>query len=188
MSQPQGNYGQRDPYEGNPQYGSAGGSNGLPYNPLMTNFRGGGSQYATDKLNLRKQGNPTLLASHSQPTYHQGGYHQQGGYIPPGGYYTTPYDPNYPPAQAPLARQPSDPQDAYTQQPKPVQQEASIPAKGPPAPAQVSAAASAPKVPVESETEYPRPHRGDSLLGVFFSDPGKFEGTIDLTRIRDCEA
>lgn len=41
-----------------------------------------------------------------------------------------------------------------------------------------AAAVASSKHPVESETTYPTPHKSSSLLGIFFTDPGKFEGTI----------
>jgi hypothetical protein len=181
MSNQQGGHGQRDPYEGAPQYGSAGGSSGQPINPLMYNFgnRSGGPTQAADKLTMRKQGNPTMLASHSQPNYYGGDY-QQGGQQT-GSYYQGNYDSRYSRQSAHSGYQTSPGQQVHDHQesPQPVSTHLAQPAQPLPQSAQpiiVAAPAAVAKVPVESETEYPRPHRGDSLLGVFFTDPAKFEG------------
>jgi hypothetical protein len=42
-----------------------------------------------------------------------------------------------------------------------------------------AAAVASTKLPVESETAYPTPHKPASLLSIFFNDPGKFEGTLN---------
>lgn len=175
MSYQPGSHGQRDPYDGAPQYGSAGGSGGQQFNPLMYNFgnRGGGNTQATDKLNLRKQGNPTMLASNSQPGYISGDY-QQVNYQP-GNFYQGGYDPRYARPQVQGGYQTLPPQHVQEHQELP--QQVSAPPAQPAKLSQVAAAAGIAKVPVESETEYPKPHRGDSLLGIFFTDPSKFEGS-----------
>lgn len=177
MSYLPGSHGQRDPYDLVPQYGSAGGSGGQPVNPLMYNFsnRGGGNTQATDKLNLRKQGNPTMLASNSQPTYTTGDYQQMN--YQSGTYYQAGYDPRYarPQAQSVYQTAPTQHVHEHQESPHPVSAPPSQPAKL----SQVAAAAGVAKVPVESETEYPKPHRGGSLLGIFFTDPSKFEGSLN---------
>lgn len=183
MSYLPGSHGQRDPYDGTPQYGSAGGSGGQPFNPLMYNFnnRGGGNTQSADKLNLRKQGNPTMLASNPQPIVVSGDY-QHVNYQP-GIFYQGGYDPRHPDFYDPRHARPQAQGGYQTTPPQHIQEHQELPhqVSAPPAQptklSQVAAAAGVAKVPVESETEYPRPHRGDSLLGIFFTDPSKFEGS-----------
>lgn len=190
MSDQQGGHGYRDPYgDGVPQYGSAGGSGGQPFNPLMYNFnnKGGGPTQAADKLTMRKQGNPTTVASPPQHTYYTGGYQS-------GQYYQGNYDPRYtaqqpqpqsqlqPQGQGQLQGQPRQshpPRDLHIDDRQQVGHSSQPSPATRPTPA-VIAAAGAAKVAVEYETEYPRPHKGDGLLSIFFSDPGKFEGRLRL--------
>ena len=58
------------------------------------------------------------------------------------------------------------------------------PTKGGPEKPKEAAAVASSKHAVESESTYPTPHKSSSLLGIFFTDPGKFEGTLYLSRLR----
>lgn len=171
MSHQPNNYGYRDPYESAPQYGSAGGSGPNNYNPLMTGYGlGAATTQPVDRLIMRKQGNPTQLASQVQPGYYPPDYHQNTHQAPI--YYSDSYQGG---AVNPQRLTAGSSQSAPLQ----LNQSRAEPARGEAqAPPKEAAASGTIKVAVESETVYPKPHKGDSLLGVFFTDPAKFEGKL----------
>jgi hypothetical protein len=143
-------------------------------------------------MQMRKQPGPTEVSNQtSYPNYYNQGYssrpygdgQQQGYYDTPPPVYSQPPPPLVTVPKAPLVNQSAIPKA----DPKFVQS-GGLQLTPSPAPPQLrgptekqrevkeAAAVASSKHPVENETTYPTPHKNSSLLGIFFTDPGKFEG------------
>lgn len=115
---------------------------------------------------MRKQAGPSQIST-NQPENYAGYYssNQSQGRdpVPAQGIYNSGHQGQQPPQYA--RQPPAMNQPLYT-----------TVGGGQTSPPKEASAAVAAKVPVEAETVYPKPHKLDSLLSVFFTDPGKFEG------------
>lgn len=129
---------------------------------------------------MRKQAAPTEISNQGFGGVYNQGYqtqdgHTHGFYDPAGTHYTGPPSllATRQPGGISLGKQDiklggAGQARSESAQQKPVQEQ----------PVKESAAVASTKQPVESETTYPAPHKPSSLLGIFFTDPGQFEGNL----------
>lgn len=155
----QGGFGQKDPYESAPQYGS--------YNPLMATFTGNNPV-------MRKQVGPTELNHQGYQQYPQE-YYYEGQYgSQPSVQTKAPVKPGIQLKADTQAGQGFTNQ-GFSSQPGNAGQYAPGPnAQGGRSQKEGGAAAST-KLPVESDPSYPSPHKPPSILSILLSDAGKFE-------------